>query len=575
MVLSIGNDLLGGFCVPEPRRHGRKRGYFFRVYEGVDCTTTGVSANDHVRDVQRAYGILDRRGHTAGWIAMRGNQISRIATDEQIARPRLENQFGNNSRIRTGDEQRTRRLPGGQLLIKTMVSWQNGSLKRKKALVERTYGAFQPLDGMTHAGRVSKCLANTSDRPKLLETMAFPVFRMRQASEQDRFADHLSQRLPYIGQRDRPLYSEEGQNICLKLQSITKPAQLTGIAGVLLLIALAQHFTPADLIHWHFIWERLYYIPIITSGLLFGWRVGLGSGVTAGALHLVFHREKMPVYDGLDSYLDVAVFGLVGLLTGVLSDRERQQRRMVEATSAELEALYRQLQANYEQMKRADRMAALGHISAGLAHEIRNPLAAIDGAASILQRRAKDNGSDTEFLDIVQVESRRLNKLLTNFIDFARPRSPDLRSASVEELFDSTIVLASHAVREGAIHFKKSVQSEASSLLCDPEQMKQVLLNLTLNAVHAMPERGEISFSADHEGNELVIRVRDHGSGIRQEDADSIFDPFFTTKENGTGLGLSVAYQIVEQHGGRLQLESNSPRGATFAVRLPYPRNSL
>jgi two-component system, NtrC family, sensor histidine kinase HydH len=361
----------------------------------------------------------------------------------------------------------------------------------------------------------------------------------------------------------------------LKLQSITKPVQLTGIAGVLLLIALAQHFTPADLIHWHFIWERFYYIPIITSGLLFGWRVGLGAGVAAGALHLVFHREKMPVYDALDSYLDVAVFGLVGLLTGVLSDRERQQRRMVEATSAELEGLYRQLQANYEQMKRADRMAALGHISAGLAHEIRNPLAAIDGAASILQRRAKDDGSDTEFLDIVQVESRRLNKLLTNFIDFARPRSPDLRSASVEELFDSTIVLASHAVREGAINFKKSLQPDASSLLCDPEQMKQVLLNLTLNAVHAMPEGGEISFSADHEGNELVIRVRDQGSGIRQEDADSIFDPFFTTKENGTGLGLSVAYQIVEQHGGRLQLESNSPGGATFAVRLPYTRSSL
>jgi two-component system sensor histidine kinase HydH len=361
----------------------------------------------------------------------------------------------------------------------------------------------------------------------------------------------------------------------LKLQSITKPVQLTGIAGGLLLIALAQHFTPDDLNHWHFVWERLYYIPIITSGLLFGWRVGLSAAVVAGAFHLMLHREKAPLYDALDNYLDAAVFAVVGLLTGVLSDRERKQRSIIEATSAKLELLYRQLQANYEQMKRADRMAALGHISAGLAHEIRNPLAAIDGAASILQRRAKEDGNDTEFLDIVQAESRRLNKLLTNFIDFARPRSPDLRSASVEELFDSTIVLASHAAREGAIEFKKSLQPGASSLLCDPEQIKQVLLNLTLNAVHAMPEGGEISFSAAQEGTDLVIRVRDQGSGIRQEDADSIFDPFFTTKENGTGLGLSVAYQIVEQHGGKLQLESNSSRGATFAVRLPYTRSSL
>jgi two-component system, NtrC family, sensor histidine kinase HydH len=363
--------------------------------------------------------------------------------------------------------------------------------------------------------------------------------------------------------------------ICLKLQSITKPVQLVGIIAGLLLIAVAQHLTPDDLIHWHFVWERLYYIPIITSGLLFGWRIGFGAGVAAGVLHLVFHREKMPVYDALDSYLDVAVFGLVGLLTGVLSDRERKQRRMVEATSAELEVLYRQLQANYEQMKRADRMAALGHISAGLAHEIRNPLAAIDGAAGILQRRANEDGRDTEFLDIVQAESRRLNKLLTNFIDFARPRSPDLRSASVEELFDSTIVLASHAARERAIDFKKRLEPGSSSLLCDPEQIKQVLLNLTLNAIQAMPEAGEISFSAAHEGKDLVIRVQDQGSGIRQEDADSIFDPFFTTKENGTGLGLSVAYQIVEQHGGRLQLESSSSQGATFVVRLPHTRSSL
>jgi signal transduction histidine kinase len=202
-------------------------------------------------------------------------------------------------------------------------------------------------------------------------------------------------------------------------------------------------------------------------------------------------------------------------------------------------------------------------------------LAAIEGAASILQRRAKEDAGDAEFVEIIREESRRLDKLLANFLNFARPRCPDLRSASVEELFDSTIVLASHATREKPITFTKRLQPGLSPLLCDPEQIKQVLLNLTLNAIQAMPEGGDISFSAASEGNYALIRVRDQGSGIPQQDVDSIFDPFFTTKENGTGLGLSVAYQIVEQHGGTLEVESNSSEGATLSLRLPCTRSSL
>ncbi len=356
---------------------------------------------------------------------------------------------------------------------------------------------------------------------------------------------------------------------------IKKPVQLAGIVLGLLLIALAQGVTPESLIHLHFVWERLYYIPIITGGLLFGWRVGLSAALAAGVSHLFLHQEKTPVYDRLDSYLDMAVFVLVGLLTGVLADRERKQRRALEEASAKLETLYQQLQTNFENMKRADRMAALGHISAGLAHEIRNPLSGIDGAASILHRRAERNGQETEFLDIIMAESQRLNKLLTNFIDFARPRSPDLHDVSVEELIDSTIVLASHANREGCIRFQKDLEHGLSFLRCDPEQIKQVLLNLALNAVQAMPGGGDVVFSASQGKKNLLIRITDQGKGIPTHNTDSIFDPFFTTKETGTGLGLSVAYQIVEQHGGQLQLETNSPGGVTFAIRLPNPDSSI
>ena len=262
-------------------------------------------------------------------------------------------------------------------------------------------------------------------------------------------------------------------------------------------------------------------------------------------------------------------FLFAGIVAGILADRERRQKQVLQQTTQQLSAVYREFQDNFEGMKRAERLYALGQLSAGLAHEVRNPLASIEGAAAILQKEPGTEERRHEFLEIIQKECRRLNRLLTNFLDFAKPRLPQYQAVEVGQVLDSVISLAAHAIGRKAIRLRKDLPPNPPILECDPEQLKQVLLNLTINAIQAMPDGGEIVLAAQQQGEKILIQVRDQGSGISPANLDKTFDPFFTTKENGTGLGLPVAHQIVSQHGGVLSVENNVDKGTTFSVLLP------
>jgi two-component system, NtrC family, sensor histidine kinase HydH len=355
-----------------------------------------------------------------------------------------------------------------------------------------------------------------------------------------------------------------------------KPGNLLGGRGALVLagiifISLLHHLTPLSSPHWHNIYQYLYFLPVAWAALSFGWRGGLATGALAGLSlvpHLIKAARVAPDY-AIDVAVDVPLFCAAGAFTGVLSERERRQRQDLERTTNRLTEVYQELQRNFEQMKRAERLYALGQLSAGLAHEIRNPLASIAGAAGILQRGPQAGPRQAECLEIISRECQRLNQLLTNFLDFARPRAPKYRAADPAKLLDSVVDLASHAIGRNPITLRKELAPGLAPLECDPELLKQVLLNLVINAFQAMPEGGEVALAARPSGDKLLIQIKDEGSGIREEDRDKIFDPFFTTKENGTGLGLPVAHQIVEQHGGILTAEANPGKGMTFSVLLP------
>jgi len=359
----------------------------------------------------------------------------------------------------------------------------------------------------------------------------------------------------------------------LKKRGTVGPRLAAAVVGVLLVSGL-HLITPLSMLHWHNVFQHLYYLPIVFAGLNSGWRGGLLVAIVAclsNAPHDLLSIAALPYY-AIDQVLDFPLFCATGLLTGTLTERGLRQRADLERTTQRLTDVYQQLQDNFEQMKRAERLFALGQLSAGLAHEIRNPLASIAGAAGILQRNPQREQKDDECLEIISKECQRLNGLLTQFLDFARPRTPNYQTTDLSAVLDSVMQLAGHAVGKKPVELRKEISPDLSPVECDPELLKQVLLNLIINAIQATPDAGVVLVSASAREGRLLIAVKDEGYGISGADRDRIFDPFFTTKEYGTGLGLSVAHQIVEQHGGILTAEANTGGGMTFSVSLPLRR---
>ena len=334
-------------------------------------------------------------------------------------------------------------------------------------------------------------------------------------------------------------------------------------AGIAAASAL-HYFTPPSLILWHNLFQRLYYLPIIYAAIYFGWRGGLAASTVSAVCYIphILHAWHHMLDYAMNQYAEIIVFFLVGTVTGVLADKGMRQRR-------ELAALNRELQDSFEQIKRADRLAAIGQLSASLAHEIRNPLASIDGATNLIESEQTPQEMRKASLAIIRKEVQRLNRLLTNLLDFARPRKPEFQTVHADRLIDGIIALAGHSAEQKGITLHKDVSATVPPFECDPEQIKQVILNLVINALQAMTGSGEITLAARQLDSSVVISVRDQGPGINDEDLDKIFNPFYTTKDEGTGLGLSVVYQIVNQHGGVVTAVRNPEGGMTFSLTIP------
>lgn len=345
----------------------------------------------------------------------------------------------------------------------------------------------------------------------------------------------------------------------------------------ILLVSAGHYFTPPSLFLWHNIFQRLYYLPIVFAAISFGWVGGLLAAVASALCyvpHILMAWGHNPEYTA-NQYAEIVVFFLVGAVTGVLSDRERKRRQQLQKSTEELSKVYRELQDSFEQLKRADRLSAVGQLSAGLAHEIRNPLASIEGAVDVLEKDQGSGDRKAEFLSIIKKECRRLNGLLSNLLDFARPRQPRIKVMHVRKVIDSVVSLAAHTGERKGVSIQVRVPEDLPTIKGDIEQLQQVILNLTLNAIQAMPEGGNITLAAEQANEQFAIRVVDEGSGVEEEDVDRIFDPFYTTKPAGTGLGLAVAHQIIRQHGGVIKAERNPEKGMTFSVLLPLDRSPV
>jgi signal transduction histidine kinase len=311
-------------------------------------------------------------------------------------------------------------------------------------------------------------------------------------------------------------------------------------------------------------------IPLLIAAMLWGWRISIATTLLTLAAEIPQLWVLWPgdVTYRLDQVGETLVNGVAALVVGVLSDRGRRQTVELKRQSRQLEAMNTALQTNLERLRKAERLYAVGQMAASLAHEIRNPLSGIAGAAGILKRGHASYENVQECCEIIDRESQRLNKLLADFLTFARPRAPRLQPTDVSSVIDSVIALVRHSGHIGAVTVRRDGNGPLPEVLCDSEQIKQVLLNLVMNAVEA-GRSGTVALGASIENGSIAITVEDEGSGIPADQEDLIFEPFFTTKEKGSGLGLAIAAQIADQHGGTLAAQNLPQRGVRMTLRLP------
>jgi PAS domain S-box-containing protein len=240
------------------------------------------------------------------------------------------------------------------------------------------------------------------------------------------------------------------------------------------------------------------------------------------------------------------------------------------------------------QIRRSDRLASLGTLSAGMAHEIKNPLVSIKTFAQLLPERYQDSDFRETFFSLIGHEVDRIDSLVNQLLRFARPAKPLLKPMHVHEVLEKALLLVGHRLYQKDIELTRSWQADVDTIRADADQIEQVFLNFFINALDAMKPGGSLRVSTEIGTTEtwptafigdrsevreiLRISVEDNGTGIKPEDVPHVFDPFFTTKDYGTGLGLSVVHGIVQEHGGQIEVESELGHGTSFHILLPLVR---
>lgn len=241
--------------------------------------------------------------------------------------------------------------------------------------------------------------------------------------------------------------------------------------------------------------------------------------------------------------------------------------------------LYENLKESKNLMRRSDRLASLGQLAAGLAHEIRNPLVSIKTFLQLLPERIDDEEFRTSFLGLTVDEVDRIGRLLSELLDFSKPSKPNFTEENLNEIVDKIIMLVVNEAKKKHIEIQRNYHDSLKRVFIDKEQIKQVFLNIALNAIQSTPENGKIKIETRNispNGKTYVqVEVSDTGEGIPPDDLENIFNPFFTKKHGGSGLGLSISHQIIQEHMGVIKVESEVGVGSSFYVNLPVDPLSL
>jgi len=297
----------------------------------------------------------------------------------------------------------------------------------------------------------------------------------------------------------------------------------------------------------------------------------LASGAYLSFLYFLGPDQFLPPSE----YPELAMRGLIllviGFLTQQLAEANRLAAQEAKIAAEQLAVANRHLREAEATVRRSERLAALGQLSAGLAHEIRNPLSTIKTSAEMLaQNVPSDNGLAHEMAGFISSEVDRTNSLVTRFLDFARPLSVRLEKTDLTQLIDRAVSDIEKHSPPLDVTIYKNYAPDIPPFRLDGQLMERVVYNLLLNAAQASPAQGTVTVKTRQFNSTVEIAVIDRGPGIEPKHLENIFNPFFTTKPTGVGLGLAIVSKIVDEHGGKITVESEPGEGSVFRVYLPF-----
>ena len=355
------------------------------------------------------------------------------------------------------------------------------------------------------------------------------------------------------------------------------------------LLITALHYATGQQHYWvHDVARRLYYLPILFAAFDRGLWGGLGSAavvVVVYAPHAFTHLMRMDPAHTLEKVMEIGLYLVVGGVCGLLVSRERARQREVARTADKLQQALTDQEKTRQQLVRAGRLAALGELVAGVAHEVKNPLHTLRGTAEVVDEAVADDAPQRPMWELHLGEIDRLAGVADRFLSFARPTPPERRPVDLHALLRRADDLVAAQARQQGVTVTTAPppNGENPTVQADEQQLTQVLLNLTLNAVQAIESLddrrrpaggGRVTLGVRRQpGNDddvWVIEVTNNGPQIPNADLEHIFDPFVTNKDRGAGLGLSIASRIVEQHEGFIRAENlQGDQGVRFSVFLP------
>ena len=344
-------------------------------------------------------------------------------------------------------------------------------------------------------------------------------------------------------------------------------------------IGLLHAVTPGHMIFYHDMYRRLSYFPIAVGAVFFGLWGGVSLAVVsclAFVPHLLLFFARGP--EAYYSELSEIVFYLAaGVVIGLISSRENRLREKYKALSEKLAVSYERLHDHASRLLEAEKqlgesqkLSMLGHVSASLAHELKNPLASIKGAAEILADALPQDHPNHEFIDIMRSEISRLNHSVEDVLSYCRGQQQENRSKqeSIAKIIHHVVSLLAAQLEEKTITLTVQVDPKDDFLVDEPA-MIQVLMNILLNAVDAVGTKGRVMVEVEQNETVRVVRISDDGPGIDADKTEDVFQSFVTFKKGGTGLGLSISKRIIESLGGKIEVGTSPLGGAVFSIFLP------